>query len=475
MKARDPVSPPTKTAAEGLAHFVAGLSLDRVPEAVVERAKLHVLDALTTAVAAVRSPAGKIMARALDPIDAGGPARIIATGAPASVNTAATVNTQMSVALDLGTNLYYSQGLGGLAVFGALALAEAGKLPGKALLQAVIAGFEVAGRIALSFRPHWRVEGTRMIGAISSGPGTRWVALGAAAANARIRSLDAAHTAHGLALAAASVPLPARWDWGDEVPMAKYGLFGNMAASALNAALMGERGFTGDLRVLDAADGFHRLLGQDCFDPAAMTRDFGERWLISEAGFKRYPSGTHNQQAMHALDELVRKHRIDPDAIRSIRVGRAIGTTGAFANAAPGNEVAAQFSLPFMLAAIALGIPPREWHASVDDARLRSLAARVQLVEDAAAVKEFAANSADVQRSPWPLRSHVSVETAERTFEQWSEYGEVAEREIADKFRHHTEGILAERQIGKIIDAALMLERLPHVSQLTASFAGDGR
>ncbi len=461
-----------RTAVEGLSHFAAELSLDRMPEAVVERAKLHVLDALTTVVAAVRTPPGKIVAHALDPIDAGGPARVVATGARTSVNTAAFVNTQMSVALDLGTNLYYSQGLGGLATFGALALAEAAELSGKELLQAVIAGFEVAGRVALSFRPHYRVEGTRMTGAINS---SRWVVLGAAAANARIRSLDAGRTAHALALAAASVPLGARFQWGDEVPMAKYGVFGNMAASALAAVLLGERGFTGDLRVLDAPDGFHRLLGHECGDPAAMTRDFGERWLISEAGFKRYPSGTHNQQAMHALQELVRKHRIDPDGIRSIRVGRAICTGGAFANVAPANEVAAQFSLPFVLAAIALGIAPREWHARVHDSRLRSLAARVQLVEDEAAVKEFAANPPDVQRSPWPLRSHVRIETPERTFECWSEYGEVTAREIADKFRDHSEGILGQRQIEKIIDAAFMLERLPDVRELTASFAADDR
>lgn len=458
------------TALERLADFTARMSLDDVPVPVVGRAKLQILDALTTAVAAVRTPPGKIVAHALDPVDGGGPAHVVATGAQVSVNTAAFVNTQMSVALDLGTNLFFSQGLGGLAVFGPLALAENAGASGAELLQAVIAGYEVAGRVALSFPPPLSGQGKERGG--RTGPGLRWVALAAAAANAKIRSLDTQRTAHTLALAAASVPArpSARWWKSGEVPMAKYGLFGSMAASALAAALLAERGFTGDSQILDDADGFHLAMGLECADPAAMTRGFGERWLITDAGFKRYPSGTHNQQAIHAMDELVREHRIDPDRIHAIHVGRAIATSGGFANIAPANDVAAQFSLPFALAAVAHGVPARDWHDRVMDERLRALAARVQLVADADALRDFAACSPEAQRSPWTLRSRVRIETAEDRFERWSEYGDVTEREVMDKFRHHCEGTLADRQIAEIVETVSLLERLPDVRQLTACF-----
>lgn len=460
------------TALEGLSRFSSRLSLDDVPTAVVERAKLQVLDALTTAVAAIRTVPGNIVAHAMDPVDGNGPAHVVATGAPVSVNTAVFVNTQMSVALDLGSNLFFSQGLGGLAVFGSLAIAEHTGATGAQLLRAVIAGYEVAGRIALSFPPQYRIEGDSVLDVPPASLGTRWVALGAAAANARIRSLDADRTAHALALAAASVPRTpgTRWGKAGQIAMAKYGLYGNMAASAFTAALLAERGFTGDLQILDDADGFHRALGSECADPAAMTRGLGERWLITEAGFKRYPSGTHNQQAIHLTEQLVRAHRIDPDRIRSIRVGRAIATSHAFANTAPANDVAAQFSLPFALAATALGFRPREWHAKVTDGRLRALAARVKLVEDVDAVRAYAACSPETQRSPWSLRTKMRIEAAEGCFERWSEYGEVSGEEVADKFRHHCEDTLNDRQVTEIIDAVAQLERLADVRQLMACF-----
>lgn len=464
------ISAPMTTALEQLADFSARMSLDDVPAPVIERAKLHVLDAITTAVAAVRTPPGEIVAHALDPVDGGGQAHIVATGAQVSVQTAAFVNTQMSVALDLGTNLFFSQGLGGLAVFGPLALAEHAGASGAQLLQAVIAGYEVAGRVALSFPAPLSGQGTERGG--RTGPGLRWVALAAGAANAKIRSLDMPRTANTLALVAASVPArpSARWWQGGEVPMAKYGLFGSMAASALAAALLAERGFTGDAQILDDADGFHLAMGLECADPAAMVRDFGKRWLINDAGFKRYPSGTHNQQAIHAMDQLVREHHIAPDRIHAIHVGRAIATSGGFANIAPANDVAAQFSLPFALAAVAHGVPARDWHHRVSDERLRALARRVQLVADAGALRAFAGCSPELQRSPWSLRSRVRIETADGEFERWSEYGDVSSDEVADKFRHHCRGTLAEAQIAEIVETVSTLERIPNVRQLTRCF-----
>src|SRR5262249_53380671 len=150
---------------------------------------------------------------------------------------------------DLGANFFYTQSLTGLAVFGPLAVGESVGVSGAELLRAVIVAFEVAGRVGLSFPPSWALRGNVMTGPAL---GTLWVTLGAAAASAKIRSLDEGRTAHALALVAASVPAqaPARALKGRETPMAKkYGLFGNIATSAIAGALLAENGFTGDLRI----------------------------------------------------------------------------------------------------------------------------------------------------------------------------------------------------------------------------------
>jgi 2-methylcitrate dehydratase PrpD len=439
---------------------------------VVQRAKLQVLDTLTSVFAAAQTRAGGIACHALDPVDGPGTARVVANGVSVSVNTAAFVNTQMSALPDLGSNLYFSQSFGGLAVFGAMALAENARASGAQLLLAVITGYEVGARIALSFPPTVAVSGPLGGRRGILTPATSWVSLGAAAANAKMLSLDAARTAHALALTAASSPpqTSTRWSKRNEVPMAKYGLFGSVASSALSGALLARSGFTGDLEILEDVDGFHNAMRSECADPGAMTRELGERWLMRDVGFKRYPSGTLNQQAIHTVVGLMREHRVGPDDIRAVRVRRAIAASDLFASATPANDVAAQFSLPFAVAAAMLGVPLREWHARSSDVELLALAARVRLVEDQEALNELADLAPAAKRSPWSLRSHVRIETDSEVFERWSDYGDVSAREVEQKFRHYCEPVLPQAQVDAVVEFVARLDRISDIRHLTDLF-----
>lgn len=453
-----------------LAHFVADLQIEDVPARVIDRAKLHVLDALTTAVAALRIPAGRIVAHAYEPLDAGGAAHIVATGRRASVQAAAFANTQMSVALDLGANLYFSQGLGGLTVFGPLACAEAAGTPAAELLLAVICGWEVAGRIGLSFPPALRFDAGKAMEVPRHG--TRWVALGAAAATAKIRSLTPEQTAHALALAAAGVPVrPSPRRSADHLPMVKYGLLGEMSTTAINAVLLAEHGFTGDLQIFTETDGFNQALESELADPGALTRGLGDWWCILDGMFKRYPSGTFNQPSIHIVEQLIARHGIAPGSIREIRIGRAIATAGMFANVAPTNEMASQFSLPFGVAAVAWGIAPRSWHTALADERVRSLALRVELAANDQAMHEVVAASDTERRSPSLLRSHVQIRTASGLIESWSSYGDVSADEIGDKFRHYCEDTLDEAKATNVIRTVSNLENVRDLQQLIDPFA----
>jgi 2-methylcitrate dehydratase PrpD len=458
-------------AIETLAGFAAGLSLDAVPGGVIACAKRQVLDAITCAVTASRVPGGAIPAAVGG--RSTGPARILASGASVDPVVAAFTNAQMSVASDLGSNLLFTQGLGGLALFPALALAERDRCSGRALLEAVIAGYEVAARVALSFPPGYVVapDGKSIVG--YDRPRSRWIIFGGAAAVAKILGLSAARTVHALALAGASAPLrpSGRLFSGDVVPMAKYGLHGHMATAVLLNGELAGLGFTGDERMIDDPDGFHRALGSELADPGALTRDLGTRWWIEEARPKRYPTGTHNQQASHAFAGIMRDNDLRPDDIRSITVGRAIGTDGLFANQWPRNYVAAQFSLPFALAAIACGVAPRDWDEAFEDPGVRAFAQRVTLRSDPRAIADFAALPADESRSPWSARTLVEVVAASGTLARWSEYPSFTDAEAAGKLRGYCAGVLDEGTMDAVIDGALHLETLADARELTAPFA----
>ena len=450
------------TALQRLARFASGLALDEIPPRAVARARLHILDALGSSIGAMRTPGGVIVAHAFDEIDHDASATIVATGARASVNTAAYVNAQMSTNLDMGAVLFFSQGLGGFGLYGPLALAEAAGGSGARLIEGIVAAYDVAGRVALALSPPYRVTPTEVTNGSGGAPNlrvVRWVALSAAIAAAKMRSLDEERMAHAIALMTASVPVMfGGLQVGDEAGMAKYGIAGNIASAGLSCALLAERGFTGNLQLLDDPTRLERAMGLEVVDQGALTRDLGDRWLIAEADFKRYPSGTHNQQSVHTVERLVRENRIRPEEIRAIRVGRALATTGVFVRNDPDNQIAAQFSLPFVIAAMAMGIPVREWHERVGDAAVRSLAARVELVQDPEAMRVTAAMSPAEQRVAMSYRSVVRIETARATYEGWSEYGEVSAEEIVEKFRHHASGVLPEPAIDRIVDRVENLE-----------------
>jgi 2-methylcitrate dehydratase PrpD len=453
-----------------LSRFVATLTLSDVPPAAIARARLHVLDAFNSAIGAMRTPGGRAVAHAFDLIDREERATIVATGSRSSVNTAAFVNAQMSTNLDMGAVLFFSQGLGGLSLFGPLALAEVTGGTGARLLECVIAGYEVSGRVALALSPPYRVTETQVTNGSGGPPNlrvVRWVGLAAAIAAAKMRSLDEERTAHAIATMIASLPVMfGGLQVGDEAGMVKYGLAGHIAAAGLASALLAEQGFTGNLRLLDDPVRLETAMGLECVDPGALTRDLGTRWLIAEAGFKRYPSGTHNQQGVHTVERLMREHRIDPDDIRSIRVGRALGTTGVFARRDPEDQIASQFSLPFVVAAMALGLPVRDWHEHVANPRVRALAARVQLVQDADMMKATAAMSPAEQRVALSYQSVVSIETSRGVIEGRSDYGEVSEDEIVEKTRHHADGILTKAVTDRLVQSVLALERVGEVSEL---------
>ena len=453
---------------DDLAEFVVSLSLDDVPAPVVQCAKRQVLDAFVCAIAALRVPGGAIPA--LVGTELGdGPCTIIANGKTADPLVAGFTNTQMSVALDLSSNLLFTQGLGGLTVFSALSLAERDRRSGRQLLEAVIAGYEVAARVALSFPPGYVLspDGSSVVG--YDRPRSRWIAFGAAAAVAKIRRLERGPVRHALALAGASAPLrpSGRFLSGDAVPMAKYGLAGHMTVAAIINGLLAERGFTGDERILEDEDGFHRALGSELHDADALSRDLGSRWWIEQALPKRYPAGTHNQQALMAFSELATEHGIRPEEIRGVTVGRAIGTGGAFAVTVPRDHVAAQFSLPFTLAALARGIAPLAVGGSISDPQVLALSRRIVLRSDPRAVAEFAALDETERRSPWSLRTHVEVITERGRYERWSSYRDLTDTEAAQRARAYCAGLRDGDALDAMIDRVFRLDLLPDIRDLT--------
>jgi 2-methylcitrate dehydratase PrpD len=128
------------------------------------------------------------------------------------------------------------------------------------------------------------------------------------------------------------------------------------AQSGLRAALLGRAGFAGPRTVFE---GIHGLFNGFAHTPegnyAALTGDFGQRWVTETLAFKPYPCGTMTHPYIDCARRL-KARGIMPDAIEEIVCEVGEGTVHRLweplaDKRRPPNGYAAKFSTPYCLAA----------------------------------------------------------------------------------------------------------------------------
>lgn len=376
------------TVVETFAEFVAGLEHATLPETARHGAKRSLLDWYGAAAGGgVLAPATLLSAVL---VHDGGRARLIPSAQPADARTAVLINGTAAHTLEVDD--IYREGLyhpGAQVVAAALALGEDRGVSGAALLDAIIAGYEVSNRIAEAVNPahyrYWHTTGT--VGFF-----------GAAAAAAAILQLDAARTAHALATAgtfAAGLQQAFRSD-----AMSKPLHAGRAAEGGVLAALAAEAGVTGALDILEGPAGFGAAMSE-AVDWAAATRDLGERFTIEAMSQKRHACCGHTFAAIDAALHLRDQEGVAVEDIETVTVasyGAALEICG---NPEPRTAFEAKFSLPYCVAAAwALGrVGPAAFSAeALNDPEIKALMARVRLERDAVLDAAFPAQRAATVR-----------------------------------------------------------------------------
>jgi 2-methylcitrate dehydratase PrpD len=328
-------------------HFTSTRYED-IPDAAVESAKKEVLDSLATALGG-SSKAG--VGELVDMVKEWGGSKqstIIAYGIKCPAPNAAQVNGTMIHALD------YDDGhqvalvhIGCVAVSTSFAVAERmGKVSGKELITAVALGGDFMARLGLASRP-----GTSALG---SGwhPTTLFGFLGAAAMAGRIMGLDEEKMINALGLAYHQCG-GAGSGVGDGALAKRMGP-GLAAKAGITAALMAERGITGERDPLEGRTGlFNTYMGGD-YDPKILNADLGKRFEGVNIGDKPYPCCGLTHACIDAALALIARHDIKVDQIRDITVYGGQSVYGLCqppeVKRAPRTIIDAQFSVPWVVA-----------------------------------------------------------------------------------------------------------------------------
>ena len=338
------------SASRRLARFVAGLGLPDVPARTVQQAGLLTLDALGCCLAASKYDFARAVRATAERL--GGPPESTLVGSAMRVGAAnaALANATLAHGLDFDdTREDAIVHTGSVIVTTSLATGEAAGAPGKAALEAIIAGVEVMCRVGLVVPGKFHARHYH--------PTALAGTFGAVAAAGKLYGLteDELVRAFGICGSQASgiIEYLADGTWTKRLHA------GWAAHAGVVAALLARAGFTGPETVLEGEHGFYQAFAGG-FDKARLSELLGSlthTWELENLTFKPYPCGSIAQPYMDCALRVRDAHRVRPEDVVEIRCRTAAGPVPRLweplaAKHTPPNGYAAKFSLPYLLAVI---------------------------------------------------------------------------------------------------------------------------
>ncbi len=334
-----------------LAHFCSKLSFDSLPGEVVEKAKLCVLDYISNIYGSLELDAVKAVVEYVKSLDGPKAATALGCGFKTGLQNAAFVNGTTAEAIEAQDGLRFGGNHPVSAVLPvAIALAEKLKLGGRALIEAVVAGYEAADRPAAAMHPWHTLSGFLPTGTCGT--------FGAAAAAAKLMGLNEEGMLNAIGNAGYVLPLSMA-----EQLMGGYTIKivqGGQAASAgIMAAGLASKGITGCPEVLEGSalkGGFTQITSRADPNLDKLSDGLGEHYSIMDIYFKPYSACRHTHGAAQATLKLIREHGFGAGEIESIAVHTYGVAELAVGKGVPdgGSFVSAQFSLPYVVAACIL-------------------------------------------------------------------------------------------------------------------------
>src|SRR3954469_13056018 len=355
---------------EELARFVAETRCEDIPEPVRAHSRLVLLDTLGVILAGGERPEVAALRERLG-AGARSSAAVYAGGWPGSdPRTAALLNGIAGRAIELCEGLRLVSGQAAMQVLPAvLAVGEQAASTGREMLAAFIVGYDVVGRLAGGFTPRPLAHQNGQVSL-----------LGAAAAGAKLRGLDADGVSRAMRIATTLLLTPSYTNAvaGATALNVAGGMSGYAGALAPDLALAG---FEATPDAIEEALG--QLVGGG-FTADGMLDALGERWEITRNYFRLYACCNPIHPALDCLAAALAELRPRPEEIERIEVA-----TYRFASVMrtpdPPNYFASKYSLPH--AAAAMVVRGGAGFAELDDSALAdpaiaSLRRRVHVRED---------------------------------------------------------------------------------------------
>ncbi len=439
------------TTTETIAAFIHSLDYRTIPAEVIERAKRQAADAIGVALAGRTQPVGGLIARFVERTGGTADCVIWGTGLRSSAPQAALANGVFCHATDYDDMWLPGTHPTGVILPAAMATAEMVGASGRDLLAALVAGYEVMGKLhaCVSGRRGWH-------------PTPVFGTLGAAAASAKL--LGGGQRAIQLALGIAASE--ASGVGAQSGTMTKPFHSGHAARSGVVAAMLAAEGYSACDSVIDHGF-FEPFFGGGGEGTWVATAQLGNPFHLASPGIglKMYPSGYYLHHTFEAALELVQRYDIRPEMVTAAEVG--IPRPGHFDRPVLREGLAGKFSHQCHVALAVL-----DGKLTIESfSDQRALAPEVAALMQKVRLRVAPSLPANPDLSYWPVTFWLAdgrVVTASQPLPRSHWRYPLARGEWVGKYTANARRVLDEARAGQVLGLVDGLEELPDVRALTS-------
>ena len=440
-----------------MAQFALSLEYDRIPEPSVNEAKRFLLDSVGCALAALDH---EDMRQAYDFVQQLGgtqQATVIGHGTKTNMGNAALMNALLIRAMDYN-DIYWKQDPSHPSDIlpAALAPAEHKGLSGRDLLVGITICYELELRLCLAADP-----GVREVG-WHHATLTQFVAPLVAA---RMLGLT-----EDQAVAACGISGSSHFTLGGVVA----GHLTNMKNTAdpmateagVRAAMLASTGYSGPVELFEGKEGVFEVLSNVRFDPAKMLDSLGSRFLITECGYKAFPTEALTHQPITAVLEAMTDNRIDPHKVSEVLIRTTTRGADILSDPSkyePRTKETADHSLPYCIAvAVTKGnvLPSDFEQEALTDPFVWEMLPKIKVVADPEIDGLFPA----VKRAIVTITTDDGPSyTVQEDHAKGRAENPLSDEELVAKFRANAAHAMSDAAMDRIVDATFALEEVSSV------------
>jgi len=452
------------TLTEVMGEFIAHLRFEDLPNDVVERARMTLLDSIGCSLGGSGQKSIQLLDDFILSSRGNGAITIFGSKSKAALLDAVLLNASRADAQEFSdVNKLTGGHPGCMVVPTALNVAEEYGGSGKDLLLAIVSGYE-AHRLAIPLYPQAFRDGLHLV----MFGGT----FGSCAAAGKTLRLGPQQMSHALGICGV-VPV-APFEPCRTGGYTKDLYTGWSAMTGTFSALLAKKGFTGTPTLFEGELGLYRALRAQK-DPLTALEGLGMDWVIRKSCFKPHASCRFTHSSADAALALVQDEKIDPDKIEGIKVVTDTVPYQLNRGAAPKDAIDARFSIPFVVATVLLKkrfIEIKDFDDSeLNDKTITGIAKRIEVQVDKDLDKWYPEppTGKGFRTAIMEVRFKNGTRISKRVdYPKGDPSNPVSPEEVEEKFRNQAQRVLSPRRANQIIDLIHNVEELDQVKAITS-------